>query len=403
MSNAAEERLMAARCRLMATQPWYGHMSLMMEWEEAKDTLSGMRTMYVMAKSGKIYCRWYREFIEGRTVEELYGCVQHEIEHILRLHLVRHFDSIDKDSLVWNFAVDMCVNGRADSPRIGYSHDKEMILPLGPKSKDPNVGMVWIPKDWPDNETAEFYYDKLMNDAKWQKIFSDIRAGMPCCGTLDDHGQWSQSDMAPDQVRQIVSDMVKEATGRAAGNVPGHVIQMLDKLNKPILNPRELFQRFIGRHVGGKRKTYSRRNRRNDSFGIPGFSHRAATHVTAIVDTSGSVSKADLEQFFSELEAISCNCRLSVLLWDHAFQGYWKSYRKGDWKRIDVKGRGGTDMAAPVEWLIENKLVSNVCTMLTDGECNYADPKPFPMVTCICTPDGKAPSWGDVVYMKMDH
>lgn len=126
--------------------------------------------------------------------------------------------------------------------------------------------------------------------------------------------------------------------------------------------------------------------------------------MNVIVDTSGSIGPRELEQFFSEIEAISSRCKTMVLQWDSAFQGYDR-YRRGDWRRFSVKGRGGTDMAAPVQWLIDNKLVSDVQVMLTDGYCNYADPNKvkFPMITVITTPESstKDPLYGHVVRMKL--
>jgi predicted metal-dependent peptidase len=397
----AEEKLMAARCRLMSTAPWYGHMALMMDWGEALNSMPGMnmKTMYVTTRSGRIWCKWFREFVDGRTVEELYGCIQHEIEHILRLHLTRAMDG-SKHQIVWNLATDMCVNGRKNKPRVGYTHGREYVGPLGPDSEK---ALIWIPEDWPDDETAEFYYDKIQKDGNMMKLVNAMAAGTSSIGTLDDHGAWAGSDMSPDEMRQLVSDMVHEATNRSMGQVPGHLASVLEALNKPLVSWRELLKRYLGRHVGNRRKTYCRRSRRRDSFGVPGVSHHAAARVSIVVDTSGSISDDDLKQFFGEIESISYRAKVCVLQWDHDFQGFEPNYRKGSWRRIEVHGRGGTDMRAPVEWLYERGLIGDCCIMLTDGYCNYTEPKPFPMITCICAEGGSEPDWGHVIKFKSNN
>lgn len=394
-----EDKVMAARCRLMSTAPWYGHMSMMMEWRESTNDLCPIKTMYVTAKNGRIYCCWYRDFVNDRTVEELYGAIQHEIEHILRLHLNRSHDR-GADNEIWNLAADMCVNGTVKNPRIGYSHGKDTVLPLGPDSEK---HMIWIPDGWPADETTEYYYDRIAKEAQenpkgsFGKMIADMKSGEGHY-TLDDHGAWAESELSPDEVRQLVSDMVREASERSQGNVPGHVLAELSRLAKPIVSWKELLKRYLGRHVGNQRKTYSRRNRRRDQFGMPGISHHAAAHVSVVVDTSGSISQDDLEQFFAEIESISSRAKVRVLQWDHSFQGFSANYRKNDWRKIEIRGRGGTDMVAPVQWLMDNKAIGDVCVMLTDGYCQYIDQQPFPMITCLCA-DGTEPTWGHVVHM----
>ena len=106
-----------------------------------------------------------------------------------------------------------------------------------------------------------------------------------------------------------------------------------------------------------------------------------------------------MQQFFGEIEAISHKAKTKVLLWDSKFQGY-DTYRRGEWKKIQVKGRGGTNMSTAVEWLIDNKAIADVQIMLTDGYTPWPNKKSFPMVTVITT-DEKGPSWGEVIKMKI--
>jgi predicted metal-dependent peptidase len=136
---------------------------------------------------------------------------------------------------------------------------------------------------------------------------------------------------------------------------------------------------------------------------VAGISHHAAATVCVIIDTSGSIGTKELQQFFAEIDAIASRAKVHVLQWDHAFQGYGV-YRRGDWKRFKVHGRGGTDMAAPVKWLIDNRMVADVQVMLTDGYTGWADKSivGFPFITVITTPEGTTdgPKYGCCVRMN---
>jgi predicted metal-dependent peptidase len=387
------EKLMAARCRLLAVEPFYGHMGMHITWKPSEMSWvpkGQTKTMGVIARNSRIECLWSREFVNSRTVEQLYGCVQHEIEHLIRLHLTRY--RAKYIPTVWNLAVDMCVNGRKSSPRIGCTSTEKHVLPIDEKEEGE---MSWIPQDWPDQETAEFYYEKIMEDDR----FKWAKEGGCYAGMIDDHTMWRDSEMSPDDVRQLVHDTVSKAMARCQGHIPRHLAGILEKLADPIVSWRHILRNFLGRHLGNRRKTYTRRDRRRDKFGMPGISHHASAIASVVVDTSGSISQEDLEQFFAEIEAIAYRTKVCVLQWDHAFQDFWPRYRRSDWKKIKIKGRGGTDMAAPVQWLAENKSVGNLCVVLTDGYCNYSPPRPFPMLTCITTKDGSEPEWGQIVHM----
>ena len=439
-SPETSEKLMTARCRLMTREVWYGHIAMSMVWIPSQMSWlpEFKRTMGVrIVNGGEVQCLYYPKFVESLTIKELYAVIQHEIEHIVRCHCIR---SGYRNPEGWNIAADMTVNGNKRNPRIGYkeSETNKVIVPF-------ENNIVWIPDDWPQDDTTEEYYAKLekaqeklgktcpncgrpqngkdKGKAKGKgKSEEDDGSGSgetgecPSCGkdgsdgynyggvtgrVIDDHSIWNQSDVSEDEARQIVKDIVDQATQKSQGHVPGHLAGAIAKLSKPVVRWRELLRHYLGRHVGNRRLTYSRRNRRHSRFGIPGISHHAAANVVVIVDTSGSIGGRELEQFFAEIDAISSRAKVMVLQWDAAFQGY-NPYRRGDWKRFKIHGRGGTDMAAPVQWLIDNNQVADVQIMLTDGYCNYLSKQTFPMITVITTAETQAPDWGHVVRMKVN-
>lgn len=436
------DRLMKARCRLMTRQPFYGTFAVLMQW-----TPSDMpwlpepaRTMGVRIMSNRvIQCLYYPPFVNNLSIKELYAVVQHEIEHIVRCHCLRVGG---RNPHAWNIATDMTINGTKKSPRIGYqeSSNNQVIIPM----KD---SIVWIPEYWATDETAEFYYDKLMENQKRISSKSCPACGRgnaeggqekgkgkgkgnkekgkgsegddnccPACGqanneyefggvrgkAIDNHDIWNQTEVSADEARQIVKSAADQVVEKCQGNVPGHLMEAIEALSKPVVRWREILRHYLGRHVGNRRNTFSRRNRRHNRFGVPGVSRHAAAHVNVIVDTSGSIGKQELEQFFTEIDTISSRAKVNVLQWDHAFQGY-DTYRRGDWKKFNVRGRGGTCMEEPVKWLINNGAIADCQIMLTDGYCSWIDPQyiNFPFITVITTKEGttSGPDYGHVVRM----
>ena len=87
------------------------------------------------------------------------------------------------------------------------------------------------------------------------------------------------------------------------------------------------------------------------------------------------------------------------MLWDAEFQGFTRNYRRGDWKRIPMSGGGGTDMAAPVDWLVEHRAVGDCVILLTDGYCNWPTRNRFPLISVISRPNVPGPSWGKVLRL----
>ena len=426
------DKMMRARCRLMVREPFYGHVAMSVEWMESKmdwmpehSRTAGVRII----DGGRIQCLYNPGFINELTVEQCYGLIMHELEHVIRLHPVRLGS---RDPQKFNIAADICVNGKRSNPRCCYKENTSKVIV-------PSEQGIFCPEDWSDELTAEEYYEKFPEDMdpsehqcggdgdgdgdgddgddgdgdddgdgkqqqkgggkqkpKGNKTNPKIKGQL-----MDNHDLWRDSNVSEDEARQVVKDMVDQASEKSMGKVPGHLKEWLKQLAKPVVNWRDILRKYIGRHCGNRRSTYSRRNRRRDEFGMKGFSHHASSTMNVIIDTSGSVSQEELQQFFAEIEAAAYRTKIRVLQWDHAFQGYTK-YRRGDWKDFQIHGRGGTDMVAPVEWLKENKLVADVQLMLTDGECHWPQPQNFPMLFAISSRRSsymKPPTWGEVIYL----
>jgi len=380
----ANTKLVNMRCRLYTREPFYGFLSIGMIWKESDMNWlpENQRRLSTKITSGGIIIYYYKPWVESQSLEQLFGATQHVMDHLVRLHPLRRSGrKVD----IYDYGCDMVVNGPKQNPRIGYNEEgSKIILPY--------KNLAWIPEDWPANETAEFYYDKLLENQENQEEYEPI----------DSHVQWALTDMSADEVRQLISERARDATEKSCGNIPGHLKQSLESLNNPIVSWQKIIRQFFGTHLGGQRLTYARANRRNNAFGIKGVSHRACSEMVVIVDTSGSISEEELKQFFAEIDAISSHTTVYVLQWDAAFNGIAK-YRRNMWKSWSINGGGGTDMREPVKYLEDNGLVKDVVVMFTDGEVNgqWPEKRNFPMLFCITGGTNDLPDWGTVIKLQI--
>ena len=329
----AEEKLERARCRLMMVVPFYGHAAMQMRCKASEMPWlpEERRTMGVrIVGDGEVECLYYPPFVEALSLDELAAVVQHEVEHTIRMHTVRR---IGFDHEWFNIAADMCVNGSMASPRIGIARDGSgrPVIPFRDE-------IVWIPPYWETDHTAEQYYDRLMIERGISS--SPCRFGT----TLDDHAVWEQSTCDLEEARSAVRALVAEAAARNPGSIPGHLTEAVARLGQPMVSWVQLLRQYVGRHLGGRRRTFSRANRRRPEFGVPGVSRRAGATINVILDTSGSIGSRLLEQFFGEIDRISRRARVHLLQWDMVFRGY-DPYRPGAWRSLRVKGGGGLTCA----------------------------------------------------------
>lgn len=85
------------------------------------------------------------------------------------------------------------------------------------------------------------------------------------------------------------------------------------------------------------------------------------------MDTSGSISKEDLQLFFSEIFNIwKTGINVTIVECDTKIQKIIPY--KGQYS-LEVKGRGGTELHEVIEYYKAHKNFS-ACIMFTDGYCN---------------------------------
>lgn len=357
--------------------------------------------------NGRFFIHFSNKFWESLTPEERIAVLRHEVHHFLNYHLTRRGT---REPLLWNISCDAAINQFIEN------------LPKGG---------VTLPNGWEPNQTAEYYYDKLIKEAKKYskqgkcpnckdsgkcskckgkgckqcqgsgecqscKGKQGGQGDCPNCGGSGceqcAHGK-SFDDLRPNkndletgeadvQARTMVKDIVKELLNSGhdrnklrglAGGVLESIIKDLSR--KPIVSWKVILTRFVSSFTTfDSTRTLKRPDRRD----LVPWSRRKERRPKLIVaiDTSGSVSDKMLLAFFGQVRILGMTLSEVRVIGCDANVTLDVEYRPGLEKRLRATGRGGTDFE-PVVKLVNKKYRDyDGMVYLTDGYC------PVPSTRC---------------------
>ena len=208
--------------------------------------------------------------------------------------------------------------------------------------------------------------------------------------SFDDHSTWREFRDIPEATQQLMQNNINtvlkntaEQVEKMRGTIPGEFQELINKLRekKPeVFNWKTYFRRLLGSiydvNIRSTRRKESKRF--EDAAGIQ---HKKKVSILVAVDTSGSVSQRELQEFFSEIDYVyKAGARVTILQCDtqiNAVEDY-------DGKNLPtIKGRGGTDFNPPVDYYVEHKKEYASLIYFTDGEAPLPNKHPQGMVWVI--------------------
>lgn len=166
---------------------------------------------------------------------------------------------------------------------------------------------------------------------------------------------------------------------RQAGKLSQSMMRLVDNLLAPQLPWRALLARYM---MNAARDDYSfqRTSRREGDALMPRL-YSQSVNVIVALDTSGSVTKDELQEFLTEVDALKAQVRASITL--HACDdkldanGPW---HYAMWEAIllpaDVSGGGGTDFRPVFEWIAREQLNPDLLVYFTDAEGQFPEREP---------------------------
>lgn len=434
--NPIELKLLRARVQLLFKQPFFATLCLRLK-------LIPDSIFPTMATNGKVI-RYNPPFVESLTPEELEGTLAHEVLHCALGH---HCRRGNRQLRRWNAAADYAVN-----PII---LNNGLLLPAGALVKAEYEGL-----------SAEQIYDLLVEEesgggASASANNQSVGSGPSGAQTGNGAGPDSQSNGsgATDSTPATATDggvpgnqqpstgdddlsspreggfgEVMDATdeeGNPAGEGEAHrqasewavaaqqalqaakaqghgttdVERSLEQSRQSTQNWKAILRAFVGSTARSDYR-WSPPNRRFVSAGLylPSLHSEGVGRLVIGVDTSGSITTRELEEFAGEITAILDQAqpeKIHVVYCDEAVTG---TQEFGPYEPIDLEPRGGegTDFRPVFQWVEDND-INPVCLIyLTDLCCNhYPSPQPSYPVLWVTNSARTAP-FGETVSIVAD-
>lgn len=389
-----DEQLRKARFRLSKDYPYLGRALFSLSFHETKDMPFYMGTD-----------KWYRMYYNpdmcaNLTFEQVKGCMYHEVGHMLRAHF------------------DRC--GSRNPEGFNIAGDCEINSSLPSDIELPKDGVFPDKFGLPDRDTAEFYYEKLRQQAK--KNGSGPGGQFDCdeqphsCGSCADgvKKEWEQgapdgnnggvSDMKKKLIQKQVAEDVKQYQ-KTRGSVPSEWERWAEEVLDPQVHWQQELQTLVrnvmANKYGNADYSFSVPSRRE--YGDILSPSLVEPHVKTcfIIDTSGSMSSGELGKAISEVSAIvkQIEGTTDVICADSDVGSYHKNVR--DISQINLVGGGGTSMVTAVKRANEETKYDGII-VFTDGYTDFPDEKDMlcPIIFCITDDKIDAPDYCKTIRIE---
>jgi predicted metal-dependent peptidase len=189
---------------------------------------------------------------------------------------------------------------------------------------------------------------------------------------------------------------------RFAGRLAPAWLRLIDRLIQPQLPWRALLARYV---MSAARDDYSfqRPSRREGSAILPTLASGEAD-VCVALDTSGSVTRAELSEFVAEIDALKSQirARVTLLACDERIDER-SPWRFGAWEPVllpdELRGGGGTSFLPVFQWIGEAQYRPDVLVYFTDAEGEFPQTAPEYAVVWLVKGNGRVP-WGERVQLN---
>jgi predicted metal-dependent peptidase len=368
----AQMKVSRSVTRLLIGHPFFG--SVCLSVRVGPD--SSISTMQTDGKS----ILWSPDFVDSMDQDECTGVLAHEVMHIVLKHPLRRGS---RDPERWNIACDYAVND--------ILLDAGFKLPGG--LHDPQYQGL----------SAEAIYDRLPDDTGYGQ------GG--CIGEVVDAKGDDGQDLSPAEIKQMEADidskvMMAAAGAKAVGKLPAKIDKIISQMKRAQVDWRDALRRFVG---GDQPDDYSMRRPQRKMYhmsGIvaPSIQKIGAGNIVIGIDTSASVSHAELCQFLGEINAISDDIKptsITVITCDTDVRTV-RRYEQGEVvEDIKVGGRGGTRVMPVFHYIEENQIDVDNMVYLSDLQVwDFPEELPYPTMWVSSWDNAKPAPVGETVYLR---
>lgn len=167
---------------------------------------------------------------------------------------------------------------------------------------------------------------------------------------------------------RLITDIVHSTT--QWGSIPGYMVELIKKAADGKIDYRNVLRMFRSSILSQKRRLTRMRPSRRFGFEQMGSRYDFVTRLLIAIDTSGSVGSEELGRYFRIITTFFKYGvqEIDVLMFDCTVQG--KPIKLDEAKKnkqeFKVKGRGGTNFQAPIDYVKEYPNYDGLI-IITDG------------------------------------
>lgn len=362
---------------MIMKEPFYGIFLATLNKTETKQVKSaGVRKNGINLELGINPDEW-----EKLPANIRHGLIKHEVLHICMGHITMRDNYADKE--LFNIAADIEINQYIDDNlKNGY----EQSFFICKEDFDPTLR---------DYAGTDYYYNELQKqkgkNPKLDNLLQQLKENSINCSANNDWDLGEASEMEKQLIDKQVNHQLKQAKDIAKnrGNLPKFLQEKLDKLDlieEPVLD----WKAFLRRFSGGSTKYYTKKSRRKQSNRFddsPGLKIKQKNHLFVAVDTSGSVSRKEFEEFMQQIHHIYKSGTEVTIAHADADVSHVEAY-KGKITR-DRYGNGGTDFTPAIKYFNRHKQKYTSMVYFTDGECTPPNVKPQKPMLWVISSVGK--------------
>lgn len=408
-----QQRLAKARASLILGEPFFGTIAL-------KLALVEDRSRPTIAVNGK-QMRYNPEFIETLSDAELRTVLAHEVLHLCCNH---HTRRRGRDAKTWNRAGDMAINPILEEA--GFTMPAHALIDDAFKDKaaEQIYDLIYVepppgPGGGGSGEGGESGEGSDSGNNGSGKQPEQPQGGQqPGEQQHEDPGGMGEVEDAPSDVAEQPTEAeIAEAeremriavaqaaqAAKSAGDLPVGLQRLVEALVAPKANWRELLRDFVSATLKND-YTWFPPNRRHVHRGmyLPSMKSDNVGPIVIGVDTSGSVSERELQQFAAEVQDIVNTVQPEacyVVYCDSAVEHYEVFEHGDEITTLNAKGGGGTAFTPVFRW-VEQQGIEPLCLIyLTDLMSHrYPETAPEYPVLWVNTymPRYQTLPWGDTI------
>lgn len=316
------------------------------------------------------------DFFADLSFEEQVFVVAHECWHPALDHFNRRGS---REPRKWNYAGDHVIN--LQLLKDGYSVPKAALC--DPRFKGMATEQVYLQIPDPPEDS-------------WDLVGIDMHEPPP--------GMTPEEYKAKMHETIIKAKLQSEMSGKAAGEIPGEVARVIDKLLNPVVPWHKLMQRYMTEYFKGD-FTWRKPNRRYlpQQIYMPSQHSPTIKRITVAVDTSGSVSQREFREMMTEVQALKDQFlpdKMEVIMCDSAIRQIHDMKEYGHVSDLKISGGGGTSIIPVLEYCDKNPPTCLI--YFTDLHFMVPDQSPDYPILWICTSDHPPmdPEWGSTIYLR---